>query len=219
MKPTDVRPRLIKELAGAISEILRNVPANSERQFEATPSTYDLAVFSKPGEVLAVQSGRFLRSGQEQRYVLPEQGPKMFLRLVPTIPTEPLSLQQALAIASESRLQPFALHSISGGEWCLRNKYGAIAFRARRDTDLIDDLTQLFKKRELWAITYLAKRFQDRRVVPSEFERGFVRAFENYIKLAREKLELALPLRLIAGITGIENYRMHIPIQYRNRLR
>lgn len=164
----------------AIREILRNVTAPSEPEFEAAACTYDRAVFSQPGEALAIQPRGLSFSGREQEFVLPEQGPKMFLRLLPMIPTEPLSKQQALAYLRQARLEPFALRSITGGELDGRNKYGAIVYRPTRDGPVIEDLTQLFKDHELWRLTCTLLSYQSERHLPHTFEHGFIQALGRY---------------------------------------
>ena len=184
----EIRNRLVEKLADAIGQILRNTPIPSEPEFEATPSTYDKAAFSKPQELIATGPGRF--SEHDKEFFVPEQGPKMFLRLLPTAPTEQLSGPQAYDLARKGRLQPFALRRITGGEWYSRNKYGAIVYREGREEFLVEDLTQLFKNRELWGATYGLLSYQSAKVMPNyyvnDFEHGFVQAFENYIAFARE---------------------------------
>jgi hypothetical protein len=216
VQPAEVRKGLVNALAAAIGQILRNVPARSEPEFEATPSTYDRAVFSGPQEPMATLPGRI--SEYDQKFFVPEQGPRMFLRLLPTAPTEQLSVRQARDLALHGGLKPLALAHIIGSEWCSRNRYGAIIYRKASKESQIEDLTQLFKNRELWGITFGLSR--GNRVVPylrgDNFELGFLNALKHYMGFARETLGLTLPLRLIVGITGVEGYSIYCPGNFDN---
>ena len=66
----------------------------------------------------------------------------------------------------------------------------------------------LNKTGELWGIdTVLLDN--TKKVIPSvSFERTFTYTLANYLKFASETLHLALPLKIIAGATDVESYRM-----------
>ena len=207
----DVRNQLVNELAKCIRTVLDSLPVAPEPTFEQTPSTYDKATFFEQKERLAIRHGR-ISELDENCYV--SQGPKMFLRLIPTIPTPEITPKRAYTKITDGGLQPFALPRIRGGEWCDRNKYGAIIFRTAPDVPTIEQLTQLFKNSEIWGVNAELDHIRSQvgcGVLLSGYEDAFIRALDNYLNFASKQLHLKLPLRLVAGITGIEGFRMAAP--------
>jgi hypothetical protein len=155
---------------------------------------------------------------------VPEKGAKIFMRLIPSGPTEQLLRRQAYDLAIGGGLQPFTLGQFTGGEWHSMNKYGAIVYRAASDGH-VRHLTQLFASRELWGISFelSTDRYSDRmdsfwgegqgsfNFLPALFEAAFMRGLEHYTRFAQENLQLALPLELKVGITGIEGFKISAP--------
>lgn len=96
-----------------------------------------------------------------------------------------------------------------------RNAFGAIVYTAPLDGALFH-LTQLFLTREIWGIDASAVN-SDRCArnllpgtggfIPSAYvERLFTETLANYLPVARDSLNLPLPLRIEAGLTGVRGY-------------
>lgn len=215
----DEKKKLVDDLAERIRAVLESVPAKPNAPvpvFEETKSTYDSAVFFDKGERLATWEGRFGTTSTD--VYLDDEGAKMFLRVMPTVLTEPLTLKQVydLARRQELRLRPFDHISTTGGERYDRNRYGAIAYRTgSMENDPIDELTQILKNRELWGVNTQPGSWWDRehkfQYFGNGYENAFSRALGHYLKFARDNLELPLPLRVIAGFTGVEDFKMFAP--------
>ena len=73
----------------------------------------------------------------------------------------------------------------------------------------IEGMTQLLRNRELWGISC---ELPERNLPSVAYEDAFVRALASYLKFAKEKLQLELPLKVRAGFTGIEGFRMAVRI-------
>jgi hypothetical protein len=216
---TDIREKLASGLAHAIRAVLDSTPTETSTKspFNATPSTYDKAVFFQPKEAPAIREGN-------EKMLAPEKGAKMFVRLIPSGPTEQLLRRQAYDLAIGGGLQPFTLQRFTGGEWHSMNKYGAIVYRSTNQGHF-RHLTQLFASRELWGITFelSTDRYSDKmhgfwdegegwfNFLPAFFEAAFIRGLEQYRRFARENLQLALPFELKGGITGIEGFKISAP--------
>jgi hypothetical protein len=205
-----VRMRLVDRLAEAIQAVITNGRLDPRPAFEETPSTYDKAVYFQKNEQLAVRPGRITE--KDERCSMPATGAKMFLRLIPTNLRNIVSPTQALKMAREGHLAPFSLARIRGGEWYDRNKYGAVVDRG--DAPVIFELTQLFKNGEIWGISSKLELFKKQvgyGVVVDGYEDAFVRALDNYRNFAKSTLIAELPLRFIAGLTGIEEFKIQAP--------
>lgn len=100
-----------------------------------------------------------------------------------------------------------------------RNKYGA--FVCTYDANnMILDLIQLFKNRELWGIdaySIVKQHCMEHAKVDFgffpcvAFENNFIVTLDNYLKFAAETLKFALPLHFIAGASDVGGYRMTQP--------
>jgi hypothetical protein len=201
---------LTRELAKAIRTVLESAPieAAAGPEFEAVPPTYDKAVFFQHGEVLARRD--------DQAYSVPLEGPKMFLRLIPTASTtEEISPTKALKMAREGSLLPFRSVGVVSGTHYDRNKHGALAFT---DEAGIVECSQLLYDRELWGINCRLRDCQVRneKYLPVGFEATFASNLGDYLRFARDKLELRVPLRFIAGITGAKGLCIAVPPEQRS---
>lgn len=209
-----VRKQLVDKLARAIRAVLDNAPVEPalERTFEETSSTSDKAVFYQKNEALATREEAITET--DEKCLVRAKGPKMFLRLIPTVRIAGISPTRARDIAEAGRLEPFSLPRMGGGEWYDRNKYGAIVYRTFGDKPAIKQLTQLLKNAELWGVNDELDRIKQDTgfgVLLHGYEDAFIHTLGNYLKFAREHLHLTLPLRLVAGITGIEDFKMAAP--------
>ena len=214
----DAKEKLVGDLAERIRAVLESGPAKPNApvpEFEETKSTYDSAVFFDKGERLATWEGGL---GTPTDMQLDDEGAQMFLRVVPTVSMEPLTPKQAydLACREALRLKPFDHIRTTGGEWYDRNRHGAIAYRTgRHDGDPIYQLSQILKNRELWGVNTEPDSWWDGehsfQYLANGYEGAFERALGDYLEFARENLKLQLPLRVIAGFTRIEGFKMVAP--------
>jgi hypothetical protein len=213
-----VKEQLVKDLEGAIKLMLPSVvlekTASEKIVCTGMPSTTDPSTFLQPGETF-IASIPYNRG--EQTSSLPE-GQRLFLRLIPTTPLESSITNVALLDWVRSgRLSPM-LHA--GGSWlCERNKYGVYVYAEAYERIL--GVTQLFKTGELWGINtnciekdrLMAQAGVDFGLFPcAAFEKIFASTLADYLLFAQETLKLRLPLKIKAGATNVEGYRMICPI-------
>jgi hypothetical protein len=211
-----VKKELVGELTSAIEMILKknliNEKTYKEKTFSETPYVTSPSTFIKKGEPLDIEYGEI-----EKYIIIPPNVAKIFLRLIPTSPTEEIkSSKVAKEMASAGQLMTMNNENRSG--IYRRNKYGAYVYEKLKDNIIF--LTQLFKNRELWGInTYAVNRqyFMKRENINFGyfpcviFEDTFILTLTNYLKFASEVLKLPLPLRFIAGATDVEGYKMTAP--------
>jgi len=205
----------------------RGVPAGFALRhdlFEAIEVTTSASVFFQPGEPLTTIQG-WGRTGLKP--VMPD-GPKLYLRLLPTSPTEPLSSADAYdGVRGEPRVGPLNF-ARNQGYFDGRNRFGAVDLLLDPSDDAIISLTQIFRNREIWGI--------DRDMVEDQaedagerfgyfpsiaMERMFEGALDRYLVVAHQRLKLKPPLTFIAGATSVEGYRMAASIlgqQYSGRV-
>jgi hypothetical protein len=206
-----VKETLEKDLTRSLKLILglgrkaKSAPTLSETPYTSNPSTFLL-----PDETFGVIEDRW---GEEGQLHLPETQ-RAFLRLIPTREVPVIaSAKVALEMVRDGGLAPLT-NRLEGWMSTGRNRYGA--FICNREKNIVLQLTELFKNRELWGIDahLLDKRefttsFGFFRFVP--FESTFKASLKNYLTFAANALNLPLPLRLIAGVTDVEGYRMTAP--------
>jgi len=208
---------LIKELANAINLIIQNSLLDDLIQppeaFSETPYTNKPSTFLQPGETIS-HSVRF-DNGFEQ-LILPDVQ-HLFLRIIPTSTISPIrNSMAALELIRSGNLMPMSGGNIS---WSTgRNKYGAYSC-SFEDRNILR-FSQLFKNGELWGIDAdtidKRKRMEWAKVdfgyFPCvDFEQIFYRTLVNYLDFAKTTLKVPLPLKLIAGATDVEGYRMPHP--------
>jgi hypothetical protein len=206
-----IRDSLAMELASALRLVLESFAkeARDEYVFKETPSTTSPSTFLKSEDSLGVDeaSGRKLHIPDNEH---------LFLRLIPTQPTEPISSSKAaLGLIHSGGLQPMTRH---GGSFTSgRNSYGAFTCIPDGNRVLLLHVTQLFKNRELWGIdSWCADKQSRMKSMNVDFgyfpcaalEDTFKRTLTNYLEFAERALQLPLPLRVIAGATRVEGYQM-----------
>ncbi len=207
---SDERAALVKGLVEDIRVVLDSTPSGSHASspgFEPTRSTFDNSVYFQPGEELATWKNF---RDQTVRYSAPANGAKMFLRLIPTTPTAALTPKGAYDLAI-SELETFGCRPITGGVQYERNQYGAIAYRTVGDRSVIYELTQVFKSRELWGVNSEPDGWRNSEgdgYLTNIYEDAFCRVLLHYVSFAHTKLDLTPPLRVIAGFTGINDYKI-----------
>jgi hypothetical protein len=143
-------------------------------------------------------------------------GEHIYLRIIPSVPIGPLNPTDAVKLARDGGLEP--LTNQSTGRSFGRNRFGAYTFVENKGEILM--LTELHKSGELWGIDAYCI---DKKIhmefagvtfgyIPcSAFEKVFIRTLANYLTFAERTLKIAPPLRLIAGLTRVQGFRMSVP--------
>lgn len=209
-----IRDSLAKELASAIRLVLESGSfvneAHDKYVFKETPSTSTPSTFLKDGEPLGVVED------SESQLLIPDNE-HIFLRLIPTQPTDPISSgKSALELIQSGRLLP--MWNGSGSFWTGRNSFGAFTCVVKEGQVL--NVTQLFKNREIWGIDASLINKQKQMEWSKvdfgyfhcvAFEDTFKRTLANYLEFAEKVLKLPPPLRIIAGAVRVAGYRMTAP--------
>ena len=211
-----VKQTLIKEVSKAILLILKKdtEPAAAPALHEPTPSTTDPSTFLQDGETLPLPSSYFKYT--DRNFRLP-QNQHMYLRIMPIHTTAPLSSEkQAYDLLSNSNVTP--LEYEDNGRDSDRNKYGAFVVSHKENN--IFNLTQLFLNNELWGIDcYLLDKERCMKsakvkvgfLQSGQVEKTFISTLATYLSFYRDRLELQPPIKFMAGMTGVEGYRMEVP--------
>jgi hypothetical protein len=161
----------------------------------------------RPGDRLAVRSG--VRPNEEGHSVALKDGPYAFLRLIPSSASDTLTNVQAEQLARD--LVPFGFQQ--GGYSTARNSDGAVSYWVgTADLNTAWGATELFKTKELWGIDFFMFRQREDRVGPGferfipsvALEQRYGLGVRQFLAFARDKLGLSLPVRLVAGLVGME---------------
>jgi hypothetical protein len=214
------RSALARRLAAEIQVIFdsgvlaRMLPEPKAELFTATTSTSSPATFLEEGEALATIER--LGSGQSPMLVLDGKGPKLYLRLLPTTKTNSLTSVEAFDIVTSSDFMPLYIgHDYS--YYPERNKFGAIYMAVDAPRKKLISFGQLFRNREIWGMDrHLLTRGNggDHYIPSGAVERILVEAMDRYRNVARDKLSLPLPLKVIVGATDIANYRLALSDEF-----
>ena len=211
-----VEKNLIDEVTTAIRLALKHraeTPSSiASKTHSPIPWTTDPSTFLEKGEKLSVHVNSV---GTYRNLSLPSNQ-HMYLRIQPVNATKPLSnAKQAKDLLYQGGVQP--LCNEYGQLSYSRNERGAFVVRHHENNIL--GLTQLFLNKELWGIDCRSidkkSHMDNARVnfdsIPSALvEYLFNKTLDSYLKLCREKLELQPPLKLIAGMTGVKDYKMGV---------
>jgi len=213
-----IKADLIKSLRGAIELILENVSDDQPKKikFESQKVIGDPATFHNPN-VAFLTSDR-LGSVDKKLYLPDEQ--KLFLRIIPReASTKITSSKVAKDTIQQFPLQPMKRPSSGGYGFSFeRNEYGAFSYSEKDGT--IDYFTQLFKTGEIWGIDNKTinkdcvmkfSKVDFGYFAGKAVEEVFLATLANYLKFAEKILELALPLKFIAGATRVMGYQMALP--------
>lgn len=213
-----VRKKLMADLKVALREMLPLLAPPPASFTEVPPRNNDPARYFEAGEVLANPGGR--RNGKPKAYTAAET-PILYLRIVPTKPTQPLKRAEALDLVRPN-LNPF-YYDRSGSSF-EANAYGAIAFDAIYDKGQIIAATQLFFNREIWAFNTItlspdiATSRQGTLVFYTlSVEQTFAIMLREYLKVMNNKLGVPLPYRVEGGASGLKDYAILMPTNYYER--
>jgi hypothetical protein len=228
--PADEWKRRKEELAEKFARAIRtiidsgvlNATASRNRVVEV-PSTGRPALFFDETKPFAILDSPF-RKALELRV---PPGAKLYLRLIPTRPAAVLETADVYDIAKKSGLEPMRTPSLTYGVYWVRNEYGAAAVAIDLDSGNVYGLTQIIKRnREIWGVDALTISEEDVKkwsgvhfgYFPcSEVEEAFDTSLAHYIRVAKEHLDLSVPLRFVAGVDGVKNYRIALTSAFRER--
>ncbi len=216
----EAKKLLVNYLAGQIKAIIESGLVNSEVIEPAThipvPAGDEPSIFFDPAEPIGTYDDDF--GGKDTDYRLP-MGPKMFLRLYPVKPHDTLSAKEAIDISSQAGLEPMRRAFGTLGITMVRNKHGVVALGGNSESGIAVAVTQLFKNRELWGIDARMLNFE---ITGNSTSRGgayipciaieqvYTYTLTHYLKFAQEHLQLELPLHFVAGLTGVEGFKMSV---------
>lgn len=143
-------------------------------------------------------------------------GPTIFLQLKPRNHGAQLSNVATMRIVRES-LRPLAGHRTD--EWsCVRNRHGGAAFTSYPDDPGTTDLASLLVRngeihgidcRHLQVHRYRIEA-EERYIPTGAVEEILIDGLANYLKVAKEHLGLPLPFEVVAGLEGVEEYRLAV---------
>jgi len=202
---SEIRSAIRRQLKADLVLALRTASPKSLQK--STPAAFKpaepqdgIGCFVKPGGRLAV------RADGEPVTLL--TGAYAFLRLIPThAASSPLTNVQAAQLTQKGLLP---LGSTEGGIWWGRNELGAAVFSGGVDPSMAWRATQLFKTRELWGLDFHLLRegkppAEDIRYIPSgAVEQRYAATLKHFMRFAQTELALELPIRIVAGLVGIE---------------
>lgn len=88
----------------------------------------------------------------------------------------------------------------------MANKLGVVTFELRPEKP-IRRISQLFDSGEIWGIEGLSDHALEKRFVPLPYLVNVFRAMmRNYIDFMRDQLHLAPPVKIVAGVSGVEGF-------------
>ncbi|GEM_PF-1047926 len=204
---------LVKKLVEAIGLVLSKsiAPQIEVEKFIPRKATKNAAIFFEDGGTHIPESWH----GPKESFMVPD-GAAAYLRLYPTVAVPPLETElEARSLIVTGNLQPLGRTS---GCSIGRNLLGAIVYESP-DKKLFH-FTQLFLSREIWGADarFLNTEHQValcesvgapvviNYIAGSYLEQYFAKGLHNYLSFAQKHLQLPHPLRIEAGLVGIQNY-------------
>lgn len=187
----------------------------SQPPFLAAEAADGIGLLRRAQEPLCIPSRH---GGNEDLAVRLKSGPYSFLRLIPTTPHPKLGHVEASRIAqSDLRTMDAAR---GGGGWNGRHATGAVTYWVEPEKpDVAWAASELFLTRELWGNEFFLlsrerERDQTFGFVPTgAMEEIFLDSFIMFSRLAREVLQVALPIRISCGLVGVEDFRLAVSQQ------
>lgn len=210
------KEKLISQLVEAINLILEHAPKENKIEpahHKIIEPTYDPSVYLKKNEPVGIINEY---RAEEKELILPNNQ-HLFLRLIPMSKAADISNSKtALELINQNHVRPMG---DSNHGWSQnRNKYGAFSY-SHHEYQVVG-LTQLFLNNEIWGIdAYSIDKKHCMEFAEVEFgyfpsvllENAFINTLSNYLTFYKNALNISLPVKFIAGATGVEGYRMTPP--------
>jgi len=148
------------------------------------------------------------------------EGPELYLQLKPLATRSELSNVQTHEIASDALLPPGWRRA--GGWNFARNGHGAVVFVGRDNSEVAYTASLLTRNGDLYAIDryhlqgYKFKKNQETAYIPTgAVEEILIDVLENFLDVAENHVKLAPPLKITAGLKGIEGFRLAVdPVHF-----
>ena len=155
------------------------------------------------------------------RYIVWQNGPQAFLRIIPVKPVSKTHLELENLIRNGNLSK---MGDSGNADWILRNKYGAVYVgcddSGKPDTFLRAlSLTQVFPNGEIWGIeghvlrekALLPQAATEIHYIPAGYmEKLFAKTLQSYLEWAKVRLKLELPLKYVLGLSSIEEYSISV---------
>ncbi len=220
---------LVNELVSNLKPIIQaylDRPRNLQNKTHEQQAVEGGSCFVESGHKLATVK---TPADRNRKIVLtPRSGSRLFVRFIPFKAQVPLQSHETQKFLMKAQLNPISTEPFQG---CSeeRNSFGAIAYAKYPESKSLTDKTidhlevhfvesfvQLFRSREVWAVDsyVLAPDYgleEDDQPGPStiwieDVKRCLKRFIERYLKAAASILGLNVPIRMIIGVTGVENF-------------
>ena len=226
----DTRNSVKRSLTRYFEEAIRTAlaaPAAARSSFAPLQPSSGMSSFLKEGDVLGFLppvDGR-----PEPTPVVWKDGRRAFLRVVPVSPVGPYNALQINRMLDNMPLRPFWSPGQSR-HWRMGNEWGAVVFESGGPERIAADyIVQVTRAGEIWGIDnfWLQTRridfeaeelkrldFPDMRPqdhVVRFFEDAFALALSEYLRFAKEQLEVTSPVTVIAGFSGIQGFQTYLP--------
>ena len=201
------KTNLVSQFEIAISAVLNSTSSNQHHDiFQETQPKWKSSSFISNGERLVKLIP--LNNKEKESDIVWTNGSQAFLRFIPTIAPHP---RTPFEIQKLTKTQPmlFPMGQV-GGAWDGLNRFGTVIFDANNQElqTSASCITQVFRNGELWGIDRsLLDSFNSPNYIASgATETVFIQAFGNYLGFVKEKLKVELPIKFIAGLSGVEDY-------------
>jgi hypothetical protein len=215
------KEQLKTELGNALKPIIETgILRPKENTITEVHPMWKSSSFLKDREIVA--TAYYPSEPDKRRQIFWFSGPQAFLRIIPTrssLSWTPFQLEQLIRSGSLT-----SMGDEGNAQWLLRNNRGAVYVSCedsgKPGTYLKAlSLTQVFKNGEIWGIEGYSLREKDtisegkeqiKYIAAGYIENLFAKILQNYLNWARLHLKLELPLKYIAGLSGIEGYSITI---------
>ena len=197
------RKRLVATLKAALKPYVNEGIAKVESApFDEVAVHPETGAFYEPYKSLAGIGEKV--DGDYTELSLPAQ-PYVYLRLVPTRRLErPLKKSDLVHLIDDDRLPTFSQNQ-SG--FVRPNAYGAAMAEPRHNaTNELRSITQIFPNGEIWGISQelIVDRNGSTYIPTGALEKALEFTLSHYVRFARDKLSLALPVRVVFGAVGLK---------------
>ncbi len=197
---TAEKKKLVSALKTEIEAVLKEVDVLS-------PEPASVHMQPKKRVSCFLDDGDVLGTSPSKPVGIPWQdGPQMFIHVIPTVPTSKRSPAELLQLMKNGNtLRPLAEGTIYP-PWDMGNKFGAVRYETKHE-ESIDRIIQVGAFGDIWAVDGFT--LKDCNVVPF-FEVMYARALATYLTFARDSLQVQSPVTVIAGMSEVLHKTMFV---------